>query len=155
MAIKVTYSTEGFLHRNNGEPGGQCERVFASVEEALAAPHPDGYTSAYFQLEGGCYNYSKTDGWDFQPKPPFEFDDSERVFLSEMRALALDEKNREVFVGLSLEETVFYVTHTRMRGQGTPDSDPKNRDRYLQLHSKHEWHRQQVVALGTAHVRRN
>jgi hypothetical protein len=73
-----------------------------------------------------------------------EFTDSEREWHSEMRSLTRDEHGREVLVGLTFEETDFYVTylrtrHTAVRGRG-------DRDRFLELHQRHEIERHQVLA---------
>jgi hypothetical protein len=148
MRVTAIYFTESFLHRNNGELGTQCERIFSSIEEALAAPLPDGHTSASIQVEGGHHIYSKTWGWQFQPTG-FTFSDSERTHLSEMRAIAIDEQGRQVLVGLSMDETVFYQTYIRRRAAGTRERDRTNQPRFQELHQKHEWHRMQVIALGT------
>jgi hypothetical protein len=75
----------------------------------------------------------------------FEFSDSERVWHTEMRGISTDEQGREVLVGLTMEETVFYVTRTRNRGSGVRDSDPGNRARFLELGQKHERARLQVI----------
>jgi len=75
----------------------------------------------------------------------FEFTDAERLYLSEMRALGADEQGRDVLVGLTLEETAFYMEHSRRFTSGNRDRDPENRKRYLTLHEKHEKSRLQVL----------
>jgi len=43
----------------------------------------------------------------------FEFSESERGQLEELHALSFDSKGREVLIGLSFEETAWYVTQTQ------------------------------------------
>lgn len=69
----------------------------------------------------------------------------ERTFLEEMHGLAKDENGQEVLVGLTLEETEFYVTYTRRRAAGDRERDPANRDRFFALHDKHDLVRRQVM----------
>jgi hypothetical protein len=76
----------------------------------------------------------------------FKFSDSERAWHSEMRGLATDEQGREVLVGLTMDETIFYTTYSRTRAAGDPDRDPDNRGRFLKLRQKHEVARIQVIA---------
>lgn len=74
-----------------------------------------------------------------------EFSDSERSFLEQMRGLARDDDGQEVLVGLTAEETEFYVLYGRKRASGERNRDPSSRDRYLALHQKHDLARQQVI----------
>ena len=66
----------------------------------------------------------------------FEFTDAERAYLTEMRALTTDGQGREVLAGLTFDETVFYIERGRRFVQGIRDRD--SRDRFLELHEKHE-----------------
>lgn len=68
MSIEITYATEAFLHKNQGQPGKQLQVSFASVEEAKAVPFPDGYVFAYIPLEAGYHIYSAKLGWEFHEK---------------------------------------------------------------------------------------
>jgi hypothetical protein len=70
-----------------------------------------------------------------------------------MRGLAVDEEGRWVLVGLTVEETWFYVTHVRKRASGDRDCIPANRARFLDLHQKHEIARLQVIE-AEVYVRR-
>jgi len=79
------------------------------------------------------------------------FTDADRTSLVEMRALTTDSAGREVLVGLTFEETVFYMEYTNKRMQGYKDRP--NSKRYLQLHEKHELARLEV--LGTEIFVRN
>jgi len=72
-----------------------------------------------------------------------EFSDSERKRHAEMRSLTTDEHGREVLVGLTVEETEFYVTYLRTRHSGKRTLS--DRDRYLELRQKHEKARLQVL----------
>jgi len=73
------------------------------------------------------------------------FTDAERAWHSEMLGLAVDEEGREVLVGVTMEETEFYVTHIRKRTCGDRDRNPVNRTRFLELHEKHEIARLQIL----------
>lgn len=75
----------------------------------------------------------------------FRFSDSERVYLTEMRAISTDGDGNEVLVGLSLEETAWYMEHSRRFLTSERDRNSENRARYLQLHDKHEIARLGIV----------
>ena len=77
----------------------------------------------------------------------FEFTEAERAYKTEMRAITKDSQGREVLVGLTIEETVFYMEYVRNRMQGHNDS--QNGARYLELHEKHE--RARFAVLGAEH----
>src|SRR4051812_7464272 len=49
------------------------------------------------------------------------FTEADRSYLTEMRAITMDGQGREVLVGLSAEETEFYMRYTksRMKGKAT------------------------------------
>lgn len=68
MSVKVIYSTEAFLDKNEGQPGKQFELSFASLEEAKSAPLPAGYVFALISEENGNYTYSAKFGWEFHRK---------------------------------------------------------------------------------------
>lgn len=64
------------------------------------------------------------------------FTDAERAYLAEMRAITTDTQGREILVGLTAEETAFYMAYARdMRSAGRNSVDS---ERYLELHDKHE-----------------
>ncbi len=75
----------------------------------------------------------------------FSFTDDERAYLTEMRKITTDTRGNEVLVGLTLEETEFYINHTRQRITG--EDNRCNGDKYLELHEKHE--RVRLEILGT------
>lgn len=75
------------------------------------------------------------------------FNDADRDFFNEMRALSTDSEGREILVGLTIEETVFYMEYARNRMQG--HNDFQNGARYLELHVKHEHAR--FAVLGAEH----
>lgn len=72
----------------------------------------------------------------------FAFTDEERATLTEFRAITTDEQGREVLVGLTLEETAFYVAHVKQR-RTNPDRVAQKR--YLELDKKHERARLSVI----------
>jgi hypothetical protein len=70
----------------------------------------------------------------------FSFTDAERTFLAEMRGLTTDAQGREVLVGLTLDETEFYMEYTRKFEFITPKGirETEDRERYLKLHNKYD-----------------
>jgi hypothetical protein len=66
----------------------------------------------------------------------FSFTNDERAYLTEMRSITTDTNGNEILVGLTLEETAFYMGRARQFLTG--DRDRHNADRYLELHDKHE-----------------
>lgn len=72
-----------------------------------------------------------------------DFGDDERAYLTEMRMLTKDSNGQEVFVGLTLEETEFYVTYGRQSLLGVENRN--DADRYLELNEKHERARLNVI----------
>ena len=79
------------------------------------------------------------------------FTDADRNYLTEMRALSTDSAGREVLVGLTFEETDFYMEYSNKRMQGQMDGP--NSKRYLELHEQHE--RARLEVLGTEIYIRN
>jgi len=66
VSTRILYATEGFLHRNNGQPGKGCERSFASLDAAKSAPFPAGCTFAFIPVDDGRHVYhSAKFGWEF------------------------------------------------------------------------------------------
>jgi hypothetical protein len=79
------------------------------------------------------------------------FTDADRAYLNEMHAITTDSKGNEVLIGLSLEETEFYLSYANSRMDGTEQrADQK---RYLELHEKHE--RARLAVLGAENELRN
>lgn len=71
------------------------------------------------------------------------FTDDERNYLIEMRAITTDTQGREMLVGLTTEETEFYIAYSRdLRGDSHNSADS---DRYLELNNKHEAARLSVL----------
>ena len=63
-------------------------------------------------------------------------DESERSYLTEMRALGADSQGCEVLVGLSRAESEWYLAYLqRVRDDCR---DPDDSAKYLQLHETHE-----------------
>jgi len=70
--------------------------------------------------------------------------------LKEMRAISEDNEGNEVLVGLTVEETSFYLNYVEQRVFG--DADPNDGERYLKLHDKHE--KARFGVLGAEHILR-
>jgi len=68
MTIRVTYSTSGYLHKNGGRIGRQCERSFGSIDIAKRAQFPEGCVSAFILVENGRHVYQAPFGWTFEEK---------------------------------------------------------------------------------------
>jgi|GEM_PF-2173667 len=66
MSIRVIYSTESKIDKNQGKAGKiGCERFFDSVEKAKAAPLPEGCVFACIKVKDGHHAYSRELGWEF------------------------------------------------------------------------------------------
>jgi hypothetical protein len=75
----------------------------------------------------------------------FTFTDDERASLGWMRGIAQDPQGRAVLVGLTFEETDFYITYRRKYLTPGRDRDREHQRRYLELHRKHEIARLEVL----------
>jgi hypothetical protein len=73
-----------------------------------------------------------------------------QAHLKEMRAIGKGNNGNEVLVGLTAEETAFYLNYAQQRIVG--NDDPIDGERYLKLHHKHEKERFSVI--GAEHVLR-
>lgn len=73
-----------------------------------------------------------------------------QAHLKEIRAITKDNEGNKVLVGLSVEETSFYLNYEEQRVSG--DTDPNDGERYLKLHDKHEIARFSV--LGAEYILR-
>jgi hypothetical protein len=76
----------------------------------------------------------------------FSFTDRERECLNQLHAISIDTSESEVLVGLTPEETAFYMEFTRKYLAG--ERNYHNLTRYLDLHDRHEAAR--LRALGMA-----
>jgi hypothetical protein len=77
----------------------------------------------------------------------FSFTDKERESLNKLHAIAIDTSENEILIGLTLEETAFYMDFTRKYLAG--EQNEHSLTSYLSLHDKHEAAR--LGALGMAH----
>ncbi len=66
----------------------------------------------------------------------FTFTNEERATLTAFRAITTDEQGREVLVGLTFEETAFYMARVRRGPPTIPDL--VSQKQYLELDKKHE-----------------
>lgn len=73
----------------------------------------------------------------------FFFTETERMYFNEMRGITKNENCQEVLVGLSLDETIFYMTYSRDLQSGKSDED---KEKYLYLNDKHESARLSVLS---------
>ena len=65
---------------------------------------------------------------------------------SAFRAITTDEQGREVLIGLTFEETAFYMARVRRGPPTIPDL--VSREKYLELDKKHELARLQASREG-------
>lgn len=72
------------------------------------------------------------------------FTDDERAYLTEMRAITTNAQGREILVGLTPEETEFYIAYSRDLSGDSHNTT--NSGRYLELHDKHEAERFGILA---------
>lgn len=69
-----------------------------------------------------------------------------RAYLSEIRALSTDQDDNEVFIGMTLTESVRYQNYLEQSFSGTADRSDESETKYLALHDKHEEARRTVLA---------
>lgn len=75
-----------------------------------------------------------------------EFQPGARAYLSGIRALSTDKENNEVFVGMTIKESVWYQNYLEASFNGTADRSDGSDEKYLALHNKHEEARRTVLA---------
>lgn len=71
---------------------------------------------------------------------------AEREYMNEMRMLTRDSQGNELLVGLTLEESQFYLRFAQARTRSMEPQGDEARDRYLELNDKHEKARLSVIA---------
>lgn len=75
-----------------------------------------------------------------------EFQPRERAYLESIHALSQDQDSNEVFVGLSLTESIWYANYVKQSYQGDVARGDEAEARYLALHEQHEQARCAVLA---------
>ncbi|MBV2179694.1 MAG: hypothetical protein KUL86_00490 [Castellaniella sp.] len=75
-----------------------------------------------------------------------EFQPGARAHLLKIHALSTDGDGNEVFVGMTLKESVWYQLYLEESFNGETDRTDGSQERYLALHDKHEDARQTVIA---------
>ena len=82
--------------------------------------------------------------------PQLELTDAEELFLGEIRALSTNEYGERILVGLTVEESIWYI-HEQRQGlaeQMDPDVPCEtytSRDRYFELEERHQLARLEVL----------
>lgn len=69
-----------------------------------------------------------------------------RAYLSEIRALSTDKDDNDVFVGLTVKESVWYADYLEESFSGNIDRHDGSQEKYLALHDRHEEARRTVLA---------
>ncbi len=75
-----------------------------------------------------------------------EFQPRERAYLAEIRALSQDQDDNVVFVGLTVDESVWYANYVEQSYKGDVARGDEAEARYLALHDQHEEARRTVLA---------
>ena len=75
-----------------------------------------------------------------------KFQPGARAYLSEIRALSTDKDDNEVFVGLTIQESLWYANYLEESFSGNADRLDGSQEKYLALHDKHEEARRTVLA---------
>ncbi len=78
-----------------------------------------------------------------------QFQPAEREYLSNIRALSKDQENNEVFVGLTIRESVWYADYLEASFRGTADRNDGSQEKYLALQDRHEEARRAVLAADS------
>ena len=74
------------------------------------------------------------------------FTDADRIYLNEMRAITTNTKGEEVLVGLTLQQTEFYMEFSNRILTSNQRISDEDRNRYLDLNEKHEKERLSILA---------
>lgn len=74
-----------------------------------------------------------------------KFQPGAREYLSQIRALSIDEHGKASFVGLTVEESVWYQNYAEESFSGTANRADGSQEKYLELQDKHEAARLQVI----------
>lgn len=74
-----------------------------------------------------------------------DISDADRAYLKELRALSTDALGNEVFVGLTLEESIRFALLSK-RGLMSGNRSFEDGEEYLTLQDKHEIARMRVLA---------
>lgn len=69
-----------------------------------------------------------------------------RAYLSEIRALSTDKDDNDVFVGLTVKESIWYADYLEESFSGNADRLDGSQEKYLALHDRHEEARRTVLA---------
>ncbi len=69
-----------------------------------------------------------------------------RAYLSEIRALSTDQDDNDVFVGMTIKESIWYANYLEESFSGTVERFDGSQEKYLALHDKHEEARRTVLA---------
>jgi hypothetical protein len=75
-----------------------------------------------------------------------EFQPGARAYLSEIKALSTDKDDNEVFVGMTIKESVWYQNYLEESFSGTVDRLDGSQEKYLALQDKHEEARLTAIA---------
>ena len=74
------------------------------------------------------------------------FTDADRIYLNEMRAITTNTKGEEILVGLTLQQTEFYMEFSNRSLTSNQRTSDEDRNRYLDLNEKHEKERLSILA---------
>ena len=69
-----------------------------------------------------------------------------QAYLSEIRALATDQNDKLVYVGLTEAESLWYANYLEASFQGDADRSDGSEGKYLALQDRHEEARRTVLA---------
>ena len=75
-----------------------------------------------------------------------EFQPRERAYLSGIRALSQDQDDNEVFVGMTVAESIWYANYVAQSYKGDVARGDEAEAHYLALHDQHEQARRAVLA---------
>lgn len=74
-----------------------------------------------------------------------KFQPGAREYLSEIGALSVGRDGREVFVGMTMEESIWYQNYVEESFSGTANRVDGSQEKYLELQDKHETARLRVI----------
>jgi len=74
-----------------------------------------------------------------------KFQPGAREYHAEIRALSVNNNGQEVFVGMTLDESVWYQSYAEASFNGTANRTDGSQEKYLELQDRHEAARLKVI----------
>lgn len=74
-----------------------------------------------------------------------KFQPGAREYLAQIRALSADDAGKEVFAGMTVEESIWYQDYARDSFHGNVNRADGSQEKYLELQDRHELARRRLI----------